>query len=90
MNSSLFGFVFSLELRKYSNIIDESRRNLQVLTGTTGDSYPSYDASDPYVTALRGFFFTGTSMLQLPPHADDTSDSIVFASTFASSMWIRP
>ena len=61
------------------------------MTGTTNDAYPNYDISDPYATADRGSYFRGTSVIQLPPHSEDSStDSMIFALQSAVSFWVRP
>ena len=52
--------------------------------------YPEYHANDPYAAYRRGYYFHGTSYIQLPPHSEDSSDSLVFGAENTVSVWIRP
>ena len=51
-----------------TDTVIDSTRNLVVMTGTTTDFYPTYNADDPYASMDRGYYFHGASIMQLPPN----------------------
>ena len=65
-------------------------QGIECLTGIDTSFYPTYDTTDPYASYLRGYYFTSTSYLQLPPHGEDSSYSLVLAAENSISIWLRP
>ena len=49
------------------------------LAGSSSEFYPDYDSLDPYAARFRGYYFTGSSVIQLPPNDEDSTLSLVIA-----------
>ena len=82
------GYVFNLQLQDIQDIITDSQSSIQVTTGSSSSSYPTYDSTDPLANK-RGYYFTGTSYMSLPPNYVDTSTVLLFSPVFTISCWIR-
>ena len=77
-------FIFKLDLDGVlSNHIYDSQQQLLVVTGINNQFYPDYDITDPYATKERGFYFTGTSLLNIP------MNSIKFSPLFTIAAWVN-
>ena len=82
--------VFHLQLNKaLQNIVTDSASSIPVLTGTNNQFYPFFHKTDPYPTKDRGYYFRGTSLMQLPPYNNVSEPLLVLAPEFTVIMWIR-
>ena len=77
-------FVFNLRPHNIQDIVTDLQSSIPVLTGKDNSFYPNYDSSDPWAAKDRGYYFTGSSYMQLP------SPSLVLAPQFSLGMWVRP
>ena len=83
-------FVFHLQLSTMQNLVRDSRNSIPVLTGTNDQFHPFFDKTDPYPSKDRGYYFRGSSVMQLPPFSGFPSPLLVLAPEFAVSTWVRP
>ena len=83
-------FVFHLEPHKIQNVVTDQRNLIPVLTGKDNSFYPEYDYTDPYAARDRGYYFTGSAYMQLPPHNLDSSSLLVLSPEFTLEMWVKP
>ena len=58
----------------------DQQLGIQCLTGNSVGFYPTYQVEDPYAAKDRGYYFRGTSVVTLPPHATVSSLSLILAS----------
>ena len=85
------GLIFDLQLNNtMQNTVYDSASSVPVLTGTNNQFYPFFHQTDPYPTRDRGYYFRGTSIMQLPPYGNTPEPLLVLAPEFTVSMWIRP
>ncbi|CAG9335208.1 unnamed protein product [Blepharisma stoltei] len=84
------GFVFNLKPHQIKNIVNDLQNNIPVLTGKDNTFYPNYGITDPYAAIYRGYYFTGTSYMQLPPYLSTPSPLLTFSPQFAIATWIKP
>ena len=75
INSNAFTFFLDLNNVILGTLYD-SQSNLEVTTGVDSSFYPSYDTTDPYATKERGYYFTGTSYMNI------AANSLTFAPLF--------
>ena len=78
-------FVFHLQPRAIQDTVTDTQSSIPVLTGKDTSFYPTPDSTDPIPAKDRGYYFTGTSYMQL-----STSPSLALAPEFILAMWIRP
>ncbi|CAG9335172.1 unnamed protein product [Blepharisma stoltei] len=83
-------FVFNLMPHQIKDVVTDLKSNIPVLTGKDNSFYPDYDATDPIATINRGYYFTGSSYMQLPPYAGTTTPLFTFAPKFTIAAWIKP
>ncbi|CAG9335199.1 unnamed protein product [Blepharisma stoltei] len=83
-------FVFNLMPHQIKDIITDLKSNIQVLTGKDNKFYPDYDSTDPIAAIYRGYYFSGSSYMRLPPYAGTTSSLLTFSPKFVMSAWIKP
>ena len=83
-------FVFHLNPVKIEDIVYDLRNSVPVLTGEDNQFYPEYGEFDPYAAKDRGYYFTGVSYMQLPPHSSSSSPLLVLSPSFTVSAWVRP
>ena len=89
--SSLTGnFVFHLELNTMKNVVNDSQSSIPVLSGVNSQFHPFFEQTDPYPSKDRGYYFKGTSVMQLPPYDNITSPLLVVSPEFTVSIWTRP
>ena len=81
---------FNLELNTMQDVIQDSENSIPVLTGVNNQFHPFFHETDPYPAKDRGYYFRGTSVMQLPPYGDVLGPLLVLAPQFTVSMWIRP
>ena len=62
------------------------------MTGLTDEFYPNYDSdgTDPYAAQDRGYYFTGSSLMQMPPHTSSDESELILAAENTFSFWVRP
>ena len=83
------GYVFWMVLNGIYDIVIDGRSGWGVLTGSGIGFYYGYHVTDPYAAYLRGYYFTSTSYMQLPPHSQNGSDSLIIGAENTISIWIR-
>ena len=83
-------FAFDLKLNTLQNVVYDSENSIPVLTGINNQFHPFFHETDPYPTKDRGFYFRGSSVMQLPPYRDVLDPLLVLAPQFTVSMWSRP
>ncbi|CAG9321678.1 unnamed protein product [Blepharisma stoltei] len=88
--ASLNGFIFNLMPHKIENRVVDLQSGIPVVTGTTSAFYPNYNSDDPYAALDRGYFFTGSSIMMLPPNYQDSSPLLTLSPQFVISAWINP
>ena len=49
---------------------DLSSSGIEVVTGSSEVFYPNYESDDPRPVKDRGYYFTGASVMQLPPYSE--------------------
>ena len=85
------GHVLSLVFNKVEDVVVDSRDSkFKCLTGIDNDFYPNYGTFDPYAAYERGYYFHGGSIMQLPPNAEDSSDSLVISNEHSMIFWLKP
>ena len=84
------GFGFHLRPTKIQNKVPDLQNSIPVLTGINNDFYPNYHSTDPLAAKDRGYYFTGTSFMQLPPNSEDPSPLLRIAPEFTATIWVRP
>lgn len=82
------GYIFYILLNKIQDTVVDSKYNLKATTGVDTSFYPSYQPSDPLANP-RGYYFTGSSYMSLPPNYADSTSSIIFSPILTISTWIR-
>ncbi|CAG9335140.1 unnamed protein product [Blepharisma stoltei] len=83
-------FVFNLKPHQIKDIILDSESKIPVLTGKDNSFYPTYDVTDPIAAIYRGYYFSGSAYMQLPPYAGTISPLLTFAPKFVISTWVMP
>ena len=83
-------YIISLTLDGIEGLVEDEEDGGTVLAGTSSEFYPDYDEYDPYAAQGRGYYFNGNSILQLPPHTEDSSLSLVMAVENTISIWLKP
>ncbi|CAG9335149.1 unnamed protein product [Blepharisma stoltei] len=82
--------MLDLDLNTLSGVIYDKASSIPVVTGSTKQFYPDYEADDPIPAYLRGFWFNGqSSILRLPEYSNYTSPRLVIAPTFTISIWLN-
>ena len=81
-------YVFKLEMASviYGELYD-SKSDFKVITGTSSNFYPNYDASDPLAADSRGYYFTGSSFMSL--QNSGTYGSLAFAPKLTIGIWVN-
>ncbi|CAG9335197.1 unnamed protein product [Blepharisma stoltei] len=83
-------FVFNLMPHQIKDIVNDLESNIPVLTGKDNTFYPTYDSTDPIAAIHRGYYFTGSSYMQLPPYSSTPPPLLTFSPKFVISAWIMP
>ncbi|CAG9335177.1 unnamed protein product [Blepharisma stoltei] len=82
--------VFNLMPHQIKDIVTDLASSIPVLTGKDNNFYPNYDTTDPIATIYRGYYFTGSSYMQLPHYTDTSSPLFTFSPKFVMTTWIKP
>lgn len=82
------GYIFYIKPDKIENFVTDTQKSIKVDTGADSSFYPTYATTDP-MASPRGYYFTGTSYMRLPPNAVDTGNSVTLSPVLTISMWIR-
>ncbi|CAG9335159.1 unnamed protein product [Blepharisma stoltei] len=82
--------VFNLMPHQIKDIVTDLASSIPVLTGKDNNFYPNYDTTDPIATIYRGYYFTGSSYMQLPPYTGTSSPLFTFSPKFVMTTWIKP
>ncbi|CAG9335204.1 unnamed protein product [Blepharisma stoltei] len=83
--------IFDLDLNTLEGIIYDKASSIPVVSGSTKQFYPNYEADDPIAAYLRGFYFNGqSSVLRLPDYSNFTSPKLLIAPVFTISIWLNP
>lgn len=80
------GLIFDVELINIGPTITTA-------TGQTllnGATTTFFEASDPIPSQHRGYYFSGSSYLQLPPSANTAGSPLMLAATLSFAVWVRP
>ena len=83
-------FVFQLKPERIEDVVEDTRSAIPVLTGKDNNFYPTYTTEDPWAARHRGYYFTGSSVMQLPPYGSTTDPKLVIAPQFAITFWLFP
>jgi len=83
-------FVFHLKPHAFQDTVTDTQSFIPVLTGDDNSFYPTPGAYDPIPAKDRGYYFTSTSYMQLPPYNSVTTPLLTLAPEFTIAMWIRP
>ncbi|CAG9335196.1 unnamed protein product [Blepharisma stoltei] len=83
-------FVFNLMPHQIKDVVYDLESNIPVLTGQDSKFYPNYDSTDPIAAIYRGYYYTGSSFMQLPPYGSISSPLLTFSPKFVISSWIKP
>ena len=81
--------IFNLQLSVICDIVEDKANSIPVLTGKDNKFYPDYDITDPLPAKDRGFYFTGSSYMLLPPYLDTSYPLVYLAPEFTISIWIK-
>jgi hypothetical protein len=73
--------VFSVVLTGISAVIYDSISSVPIISGYSGTIYPSLDPSNPIPAYLRGYYFTGTSLMNMPEYGNYKSPALILAPT---------
>jgi len=84
------GFVFHLQLNTMQNVVNDSQSSIPVLTGVNDQFYPFFHETDPYPTKDRGYYFRGSSVMQLPPYNNVSEPLLTLSPEFTVAVWLRP
>ena len=79
---------FNLNPSKIQGVIYDNISSIPVLTGSSANFYPTLEADDPYPLQSRGYYFSGSSIMKLPPSALFPTPLFLFGNTFMISAWI--
>ncbi|CAG9335153.1 unnamed protein product [Blepharisma stoltei] len=82
--------VFNLMPHQIKDIVLDLASSIPVLTGKDNKFYPTYDATDPIAAIYRGYYFSGSAYMQLPPYTGTASSLLTLAPKFIISTWIKP
>ncbi|CAG9335180.1 unnamed protein product [Blepharisma stoltei] len=82
--------IFDLNLNTLNGIVYDDASLIPVITGSTKQFYPDYEADDPIPAYLRGFYFNGeSSILRMPECSTYTLPKLVIAPAFTISIWLN-
>lgn len=80
--------VFSLQLDTITPTV-KSVNGVEALNGQTSAYYPPiFEASDPRPSQHRGYYFSGTQYMQLPP--DSIGVPLMLPTSLTFGIWLRP
>ncbi|CAG9335175.1 unnamed protein product [Blepharisma stoltei] len=82
--------VFNLRPHQIKDIVVDLASSIPVLTGKDNEFYPNYDTTDPIAAIYRGYYFSGSAYMQLPPYTATSSPLFTFSPKFTISSWIKP
>ena len=67
---------------------DQGPYSADTLAGNSEDFYPNFDTLDPYPLRDRGYYFTGVSVMQVPPSTLSTTPLLTFSNEFTIIVWV--
>ncbi|CAG9320645.1 unnamed protein product [Blepharisma stoltei] len=87
---SSVSLILAYTFDKIQDTITDSAQSIVALTGNSNSFYPSYGTYDPLAAYDRGYYFSGSTYIQLPPYSGSATAQLYIGTDNTFCTWIWP